>query len=123
MVSSSVATGRQRSESLPPVPPTSEGDLNALLPSRPLIKEYAPGRDGSATVILRNDHYGSSVATFAAMFNQARQDFPDLKPDEAELKHYGGSTYKGTYGLEFQRPTSAIPVDYAERKNVEFTLG
>ena len=67
-----------------------------------IIKEKRLSTDGDGGIaIVRSNCYGSSIEWLNKLFEEAKKDFPHLEPMNAEVKYYGGSSYKRTYGIEF----------------------
>lgn len=87
-----------------------------------MIKEYCKQTGDNLRFILRLRHYGSDLATITELFNEAKKDFPNLSPADAEIVQYGGERYKRTFGIEFAGPKASVPADYAEVKNLELKL-
>jgi hypothetical protein len=57
--------------------------------------------DCSAVFVIRSMSYGCTIASLAQMVESARQDFPDLKDEEVRVVHFGGDSFRGTWGIEF----------------------
>lgn len=83
-----------------------------------IIKEYC---QAGKRCIIRTDTYVSTLQHFLDLLEEARQDFPDLKPEDVEIKHYGGIRYAGTYGIEFKVTHADVPKCYSPVKMVEAT--
>lgn len=87
------------------------------------IKEYFYHKQyKTKRFIVRTDCYNSDLSHFILLFQTAKKDFPDLKEEQVEIKHYGGMTYKGTYGIEFNLDPKVIPVEYEQIHKLEYTL-
>ncbi len=90
------------------------------------IKEFAkfdkePNSIDEKRVIVRTNSYGSSFGFFQRLFDEVKKDFPHITPDNADIKHYAGRHYKGTYGIEFN-VFGALPESYKEVSSMEYTL-
>jgi hypothetical protein len=77
------------------------------------IKEFAAGR----FCIVRTDCYAHTLAFFNELFEEAKKDFPNLKPEECRVEKYAGREYAGTFGIEFERRDA--PGSYRRIKEVE----
>ncbi|MDO8599326.1 MAG: hypothetical protein Q7S02_04410 [bacterium] len=84
-----------------------------------IIREVHHRGDGMSHCVIRTDTYASSVAHFQLLLEEARRDFPALEPKDAEVIHYAGRRYSGTFGIEFDAATSTIPATYIEIAEVE----
>jgi hypothetical protein len=72
--------------------------------------------------VLRTDNYVHTLAHFLELFEEAKKDFPELKPEDVEIVHYGGERYAKTFGMEFEIPKGKIcPAAYAKIEQVEMT--
>ena len=81
------------------------------------------GMPAQNRIIVRSNTYGSNMEHFQQLYDAAKVDFPHLTPKIADIKHYGGRHYKGTYGIEFNVDAEiAVPVNYKEISEVEYTL-
>ena len=70
--------------------------------------------------VLRTDSYIHTLAHFLELFEEAKKDFPGLKPEEVEIVRYGGIRYAKTFGIEFRIPTGkTCPAAYAKIEQVE----
>lgn len=72
--------------------------------------------------VIRTDCYNSELSHFMLLFQEAKKDFPDLKEEQIEIKHYGGRCYKGTYGIEFTIDPKVIPTTYEQIHKLELEL-
>lgn len=84
-----------------------------------IIREYSTR---SQTCVIRTLQYNSSMSYFESLLAEARKDFPDLKSEEVEIKHYGGDRYSKTFGIEFKRPEKDVPATYSRMENLEYTI-
>ena len=78
-----------------------------------IIKEFCLY---SRQCIIRTDTYAHSLRHFQNLFEIAKKDYPDLKPENVEVIHYAGERYARTFGIEF-KPTDETRLsdyDYAE---------
>lgn len=74
-------------------------------------------------IIVRTNTYGSNFEFFQRLYKEAKKDFPHLKPIDADIKHYAGRRYKGTYGIEFSINVDVkVPKGYEDVSEVEWTL-
>jgi hypothetical protein len=87
-------------------------------------KDQNPVSPYGTKVIIRTNTYASTFAHFQMLFDEVKKDFPTLIPESANIVHYGGRHYKGTYGIEFKINEFEIPVpaEYKEVSSVEFAL-
>ena len=60
--------------------------------------------------------FRSSDKELIKKFEKAKKDFPELTSDNANIMHYGGTRFNGTYGIEFTLEREEIPENYQERK-------
>jgi len=80
-------------------------------------KEVQPenGQGSSYTTnticIIRTDCYGSQWSFLSKLVAFAKADFPELSDDAIRVVHFGGIRYSGTFGIEFE-PPSSIPDSY-----------
>lgn len=73
--------------------------------------------------VVRSNCYGSSIRFLGELAAAAKEDFPALEDEDLEVKLYGGSRYKGTFGVEFRLPEGAeAPESYARTRELEKTL-
>ncbi len=87
--------------------------------SMKIIREYSTY---AKICVIRTNIYGSQLSHFMNLFNEAKKDFPDLKPEEVDIKQFGGRRYKRTFGIEFDRPEESVPETYNRIENLEHTL-
>lgn len=74
-------------------------------------------------IVIRTNTYGSNFAHFQKLFDEAKKDFPHITPETADIKHYAGRRYKGTYGIEFNIDIEVpVPEGYKDISEVEFIL-
>ena len=73
--------------------------------------------------IIRTNTYGNSLAYFKSLDREIHRDFAERRPAEEDLKilHYGGTSYKFTYGIEFNLAGPRHP-DYNEVASLETYL-
>mgnify|MGYP001585527110 CR=1 FL=1 len=82
-----------------------------------IVSPYQP------RIIIRTNTYGSNFAHFKMLFDEVKKDFPFITPEKADIKHYGGRHYKGTYGIEFNIDSEVkVPDAYKPIHEVEYTL-
>lgn len=75
------------------------------------------------TAIVRTRTYAESLAYFDELFAEAQKDFPALMRSDVSVKHYGGDSIKGTYGIEFTIPANlTVPATYEPIARVYPTL-
>ncbi len=89
-----------------------------------IIKEVRPAKKGqglSARCVVRTRSYVSTLSYFDRLWESAVADFPSLERDRVEVKHYGGKSIRGTFGIEFE-PPDKVPNSYREISEVEFVL-
>lgn len=87
------------------------------------VKEFVTKKhptDKKYHAIIRTETYAHHLDHFSKMFKELQSDFPGIKEEDTQVCHYGGKSYKGTYGLEID--TDTIPKGYVEISSVEFTL-
>lgn len=84
-----------------------------------IIKEFCPKYN---SFILRTQTYAHTLSHFEYLFAVARNDFPGLSKNDVEIIHYGGKTYKRTFGIEFVIYDIDVPNDYQEISDLEETL-
>lgn len=83
------------------------------------IKEYCPGAN---MIVIRSNRYGSCLSKFLDMLDVAQKDFPVIRTDDVDIKHYAGEFYAKTFGIEFLLPKgSRIPPEYNEIPKLEYT--
>ncbi len=89
-----------------------------------IIKEvFINSQHKNVRFIIRTNTYSNSLFYFNTLFEEAKKDFPDIKPDDVEIIHYGGRRYKGTFGIEWSESiTIKRPKEYREISNTEYTL-
>jgi endonuclease III-like uncharacterized protein len=74
-------------------------------------------------IVVRSNTYGSNLAHLQELFDEVKKDFPHITPETADIKHYGGRHYKGTYGIEFNIDIEVkVPEGYKDISEVEYTL-
>lgn len=73
------------------------------------------------TCVIRANTYDSRLCHFLMLLEEARKDFPDLKPENVEVKYYAGQSYKRTFGIEF-RVEGDVPDSYSSINQLETTL-
>lgn len=74
-------------------------------------------------IVIRTNTYGSNFAHFQKLFNEVKKDFPHITPEIADIFHYGGRHYKGTYGIEFNIDIAIkVPDGYKDIHGVEYKL-
>lgn len=72
--------------------------------------------------VIRNPNYGSPLNWFTEAANIAKADFPELTDNDIKIVQYGGSYYKGTFGIEFTLPDMyEAPEGYKEIYQLELT--
>jgi hypothetical protein len=86
-----------------------------------IIKEYVNIPSGVVRVILRTPTYARSLAHFERLYAEAQKDYPNLAREQVDVTHYGGDSYKGTFGIEFDVTTEPTN-GYAQRAQVERTI-
>lgn len=59
------------------------------------------GDTARVSLSIRDNFYGSQVGKFAAMLQEAKADLPQLDEKDVKVVMFGGSSYKGTYGIVF----------------------
>ena len=85
-----------------------------------MIKEYVKLAAGHH-FIIRKDSYDNRLSAFDELYEEAQQDFPNLRRSDAQITHYSGERYKRTWGIEFTLPDEP-PEGYTQIKEVELTL-
>lgn len=81
-------------------------------------EEYKVGTIG----VIRNPNYGSFLTWFIEAAFITKTDFPHLTDSDIKVVHYGGSYYKGTFGIEFCLPDMyEVPESYREIHELELT--
>ncbi len=74
-------------------------------------------------IVVRTNCYGSNFGFFQMLYNEVKKDFPHITPEDADIKHYAGRSYKHTYGIEFNiKSEIKVPEGYTEISEVEYTL-
>ncbi len=63
--------------------------------------------------IIASKLYDYTIARFMALFDEAKNDFPELTREDVSIAVYAGRFHKGHNGIEFS-VTSKVPVDYQE---------
>ncbi len=76
----------------------------------------------TGTCVIRSEHYSCTIAYFNQLFAEAQKDFPGIKPEDVEVKHFAGAVYARTFGIEFQQPKDKIPTTYCHIKQLENIL-
>lgn len=72
--------------------------------------------------VIRNPGYGSYLNWFIEAANIAKSDFPELTDNDIKIVQYGGSYYKGTFGIEFiLNDMYEAPEGYKEIYQLELT--
>lgn len=72
--------------------------------------------------VLRTESYSHTLAHIEMLFEEAKKDFPSLKPEDVELVYYGGERYARTNGIEFIVPNGApVPEEYQPIAHLEYT--
>lgn len=74
-----------------------------------IIKEYSPKAKMAA---LRTARYARTLKYISMLFEEAKKDVPNLKPEDCEIVIYGGQRHRNTMGLEFE--SEANPNNYTE---------
>ena len=83
-----------------------------------VIKEQAPNH-----CVVRSELHSRSLAHIMGLFEEARNDFPDLKPEDVNVVQYSGKSYSGTRGVEFVKPKDTkIPESYKPIPQLELTF-
>ena len=91
---------------------------------KPTTSQVAPGCQDRypAVAIVRNRYYGSALSRFQGFYAIACQTFPDLKPENVQVVHYGGSRHAGTYGIEFNvGDITEAPEGWSPIESLEYT--
>jgi hypothetical protein len=57
--------------------------------------------DMKAVCVVRSKAYGCTLTKLVQMAAIARQDFPDLKDEDIRVVQFGGDSFRGTWGIEF----------------------
>jgi hypothetical protein len=64
-------------------------------------------RDGDSIpprCVIRSNHYSSQLSYFNKLFEAACFTYPNLQTEDCKVMQYGGRSYSGTFGLEFNPP-------------------
>lgn len=76
-----------------------------------------------AIAVVRRNCYGLTAASAMELAEIAKADFPGLKPEDCRIIHFGGVSYKGTFGIEFDCGDLAIAPDgWVEISELEYIL-
>ena len=88
-----------------------------------ITKQYVVKSSGTEMlVVLKTTAYSrGEVARIAAIFNEARKDFPCLDPNNAQVESYSGRPAGGVTRLFFTLPICALPREYQVCSNEEMT--
>jgi len=84
-----------------------------------IIKEYCP-RAGKA--VIRTDTYTHTMEHFDELFLIAIEDFGHVGTNEVEINHFGGRTYKNTWGITFPVDSQDVTDEYRRINYLEITL-
>jgi len=66
-----------------------------------IIKEVVKINKNRYHYIIRTDCYNSSIGHFLKLFSAAKENFPELKENDVDVVHYGGHSYRYTFGIEW----------------------
>lgn len=89
-----------------------------------IIREYVR-TDTYARVIARSNCYAHDLEYIARLFSALENDFntETLHLSKAEIAHYGGQRYAGTYGVEYVLNANVpIPDTYTQIAYLEYKL-
>lgn len=87
-----------------------------------IIKEFVILQDTETIrYILRSTTYAKTMQYLEDLVTEARKDFTLNDLSKIEVMVYGGDSYEGTYGIEFEH-TNPPPAEYVECLQVELRL-
>lgn len=66
------------------------------------------------TFLIRTNCYSSMLDHFLWLLEEAKKDFPELKPEDVEIKEYGGRSFAGTFGIEWTMDRKGHPRKYSK---------
>ena len=101
---------------------------NLIHVRRAMSKSYTshhPRLHGQATIycLIRTKIPGNTLHTFLDFMHEARMDFPTLYDEDVKFEHYAGTSYRGTFGMEWQLPKGfKVPPTYKLIDELEYTL-
>jgi len=73
-------------------------------------------------IVLRTNHYTSTLDCFDMLFAEAKKDFPALERKDVTVSHCGGEKYRKTFGIEFEHPNKGeVPDGYFQINQLEQT--
>jgi ribose 5-phosphate isomerase len=81
------------------------------------VEKIVTSKGDTRLCIITSKYYNDSLAHFLFLVEVAKETFPDLKPEDIEIKHYTGRFRKGHNGIEFTVKSDTIPDDYQELKD------
>ena len=92
--------------------------MNFIKEAFPTTVEGQPG----FRYVLRTNTHGHSLAFFKRLQREIFRDFNcEIPEDELEIVHYGGRSYRGTFGIEFILAGEKHPA-YDEISRLELKL-
>lgn len=79
--------------------------------------------DNPTSCAIRTNSYDKGLKHIVGLYEEAKQDFPSLRPEDVTLAHYGGKSIRGIMGIQFKVPEgSKVPRSYTKVSSFEDTL-
>lgn len=94
-------------------------DLIETVESSGNIKEFVKG-GRLYTCSVRSSTRVQTLSNLLTLVKEVLADFPEIKANDIYVVKYGGTNYKGTYGLEFYMDKE--PEGYSEVDDLELIL-
>jgi hypothetical protein len=88
------------------------------------LTRVVDGYTHSSVSVLRGTHYGGSITAINKWVAIAKETYPELSDDSIRVVQFGGDSYRGTFGIEFNTPGDGLtaPDGWAIIPELEKTL-